>query len=551
MLGKGFLLLILVTLFNLRTYGKSYKVSEAPASDKTCIDFFTDSLDEEDTCRNVQNVRSGHEPQAVVACDTSIYVSKPHRHPWEAGALNVSINAGVWMFDYFILKRSWCRMTMKSIRENFRTGFVWDVDDFPTNMFNHPYNGALYFNAARNCGLNYWQSTCYSFGGSLVWEYLSEREPAAINDFLSTGFGGMVLGESTLRISRLLLNDSKRGPERAMREILATAVDPMGGLVRLLHGDTWRIRSTHYLYHDFNRTPVSCSLSGGFRTLHRGSSFMKGDVVNAFDLRCNYGDYFDSGRQPFDVFRFHASLSIHCHQPTVNRVNICGKLWLSDPSIHNGRYLAYGLFQHFNYYDAKSIAHERHAPYHISEAASFGPGIIFRWVPSERMLMKAHDAFDSKNGMSETARHKADAFRLNQSVFINFVLLGGCKNDHLGAITRDYNLGSGFSVTSTTCADIPHFGRFTLNLYSMNLYTWKGYTQKDLDRHPDPLYLNTQGDKGNAWAFILNPSLCIRLPRHLSLDVGWSRYFRSMHYTYYPDCHSSYSETKVGLSYHF
>jgi hypothetical protein len=551
MLSKGFLLLVSIILCCSRAYGENKQLSGTFIPDETSLYVLPDSLNKGDTCHNFMTEQVTPIPSKTLVCDTSLYAIPSHPRPWEAGALNMSINVGVWLFDYYVLKRSWCGMSLKDIRRNFKTGFVWDVDNFPTNLFNHPYNGALYFNAARNCGLNFWQSSLYTFGSSAIWEFFSEREPAAINDFLSTGFGGMVIGESTMKVGHLFLNDSKRGIERVAREILATAVDPMGGLVRILHGDMWRVRSTHYLYHDYNSTPVDGSVSVGCRTLGRGGTFLKGDWVNSFDLQCRYGDYFDSGNQPFDVFRARVAISICSHQPTVSRVNIYGKLWLSDPSIHQGRYLAYGIFQHFNYYDSKSIEHETYAPYHISEAASAGPGLVFRWVPSERTHPQTTSISSPQNIQSTAFLSKPNTFQFNQSLFVNFVLLGGCKTDYFGSILRDYNLGSGFSVTSITDVDIPHFGQFSLNLYSMNLYTWKGYTKKDLDAHPNLLYLSSQGDKGNAWVFVLNPALRVNLPYHLALDVEWCRYFRSMHYAYFPDNHSSYSETKLGLSYCF
>lgn len=88
---------------------------------------------------------------------------------------------------------------------------MWDNDQFSTNQFAHPYHGSLYFNSARTHGLNFWESCPYVLGGSLMWEFWGENEPAAINDVFSTTFGGIAIGEVLYRTSALALDDSQSG----------------------------------------------------------------------------------------------------------------------------------------------------------------------------------------------------------------------------------------------------------------------------------------------------------------------------------------------------
>lgn len=94
-------------------------------------------------------------------------------------------NIGVWTFDRFILDEL-CPHQPEYDERNIKTGFVWDNDMFSTNLFAHPYHGGTYFNSARSNGMNFWQSVPYAVGGSLMWEYLMENEPGAINDFVAT-----------------------------------------------------------------------------------------------------------------------------------------------------------------------------------------------------------------------------------------------------------------------------------------------------------------------------------------------------------------------------
>ena len=57
------------------------------------------------------------------------------------------------------------------------------------------------------------------------------------------------------------------------------------------------------------------------------------------------------------------------------------------------------------------------------------------------------------------------------------------------------------------------------------IFTWKGYEGKDLAT-TDPLYLNAQGDKGNASLLVLNARFSLALSNWLNLDFNVSNYWR-------------------------
>ena len=78
------------------------------------------------------------------------------KHPWIAAVETFGINAAVQSFDRFVLNADFAQINFKTIRHNIKTGFVWDNDQFSTNLFAHPYHGGLYFNAARSNGLTFW-----------------------------------------------------------------------------------------------------------------------------------------------------------------------------------------------------------------------------------------------------------------------------------------------------------------------------------------------------------------------------------------------------------
>ena len=78
------------------------------------------------------------------------------KHPWRAAAETFGMNVGVWAFDRYVMNEDFAKISIGSIRRNIKHGFVWDNDQFSTNLFAHPYHGNLYFNAARSNGLTFW-----------------------------------------------------------------------------------------------------------------------------------------------------------------------------------------------------------------------------------------------------------------------------------------------------------------------------------------------------------------------------------------------------------
>ena len=65
------------------------------------------------------------------------------KKPWLAVGETVGINAFVQSFDRFVLNADFAQINMHTIHHNLKTGFVWDNDQFSTNLFAHPYHGGL------------------------------------------------------------------------------------------------------------------------------------------------------------------------------------------------------------------------------------------------------------------------------------------------------------------------------------------------------------------------------------------------------------------------
>ena len=477
---------------------------------------------------------------SFVATDSTMALPVKKRY-WQAAAEVTGINVGVQLFDRYALNSDFAQTTLRTLKRNFTDGMVWDNDFFITNMFAHPYHGNLYFNAARTNGLSFWESAPYALAGSAMWEFLGETEPPAINDIIATSCGGMAIGEMTHRLSLTLLDDRTHGFPRFLREAAAAIVNPIQGLHRIISGDAWRLRRDHYRYHDYGETPVDASVSVGWRYLADDGALFRGIHAPYVNLTLTYGTSVDGDKHktPYDFFDIEANSAFGGGQPMVNTLNIVGRLWSTPVLDKKGMAGEFGIYQHFNYYDAKPIEDGSDlTPYRISEAAGFGPGFIFS-LPEMGYLSK-----------------------MEQRIFASGILLGGTKSDFFNVIERDYNMGSGFSVKSKTQLDFGKYGRIILNAKYFRLWTWKGYEDRNLqdyvDGSRDLHYLNVQGDNSNAALLVINPVIEIHLARQWSLNFSGSYYGRRTHYNYYYDkdlilrenstVRARTFETKIGLT---
>ena len=466
----------------------------------------------------------------IVFTDSTMALPEPKRY-WQAAAEATGINVGVQLFDRYALNSDFAQTTLNSLKRNFTDGMVWDNDFFITNLFAHPYHGNLYFNAARSNGLNFWESAPYALGGSLMWEFLGETEPPAINDVIATTCGGIAIGEMTHRLSRTVLDDRDRGGSRFLREAAATIINPIQGLHRIFSGDAWRVRSDHYRYHDFSKIPVDMSFSVGWRYLADNGALFRGIHAPYVNITLMYGTPVDGERHttPYDFFDLEMNAAFGGGQPFVNTLNIVGRLWSTPILDKKDMAGEFGIYQHFNYYDAKPIKDGSElTPYRISEAAGFGPGFILS-LPQTGAMTK-----------------------LEQRIFTSGILLGGTKSDYFNVIERDYNMGSGFSVKSKTQIEFGKFGRFMLNAKYFRIYTWKGYEDKDLqafaDGTKDLHYLNVQGDRSNAMLLVVNPVMEMHLAKQWSVTLSGAYYSRRTFYKYHDMVKANTFETKFGLT---
>lgn len=473
----------------------------------------------------VQWTWSQHFPQMNYrnyVSDTALF--QPRR-PWLAAGEVFGLNMLVWGFDRFVMNEDFAKINGHTIKNNFKTGPVWDTDKFSTNLVSHPYHGSLYFNAARSNGLSFWQSIPFTAGGSLMWEYFMETEPPSINDMLATTFGGVELGEITYRLSDLFIDNRSTGAERVGREVLAGVLSPVRALNRLVTGEAWRhSRSKGRAY---TSVPINFMVNIGPRFLAEQEQSKHGTTSMNISFRLDYGNPFDDEfYSPYEWFQFRFGMDCFSAQPLISQVNAVGAIWGKRVWSKGPRALTAGIFQHFDYYDSelRSNSAVEVAPYRISEAAALGGGLIYY--------------------KQATPEDQVDIFA---EFYATGVALGASISDYLQLADRDYNLGSGYSVKAFTGLTYKKKWGLLLDMENYHIFTWKGYDPNIDWETVDINSLNVQGDRGNARLTVFSAKLFYLYKERWSLVLS-NRYFsRRTHYTYYEDVDSSTYDLMLSL----
>ena len=192
------------------------------------------------------------------------------------------------------------RITPKTWWANMEQGWVWDLDDFLVNQIGHPYQGNNYFNAGRANGLSFWESAGITAFGSGTWEYFGETNHASLNDLVNTTLGGIALGEMFHRAAWLVRDTRATGRGRLMKEIAATAIDPVTGVKRFLSGDSSRVSEK-----PAEMVPSSLGGMVSAGVLWRGSNTSAFDSAGKpfLELDLLYGDPTNGrSRTPYDAF---------------------------------------------------------------------------------------------------------------------------------------------------------------------------------------------------------------------------------------------------------
>lgn len=203
----------------------------------------------------------------------------------------------------------WAKISLKSWGDNLAFPWQWDNNKFINNQFSHPYHGSLYFNSGRVNGYDFWQSTPWALGGSLMWELFGEVWAPSPNDLANTTLGGITLGETIYRLSGAILKNEATGMERIGREVAAGLLNPVRGFSRLVHGDVSRVSQTPP---DWRPSRFHFLLDAGGRAFSTTEDITDSTALDQgyLQLQLQYGDpYADVVKSPFSTFVMSAVIS--------------------------------------------------------------------------------------------------------------------------------------------------------------------------------------------------------------------------------------------------
>lgn len=236
----------------------------------------------------------------------------------EAGLTVAGLNA----YDRFVLGQEWARTDPRTFQENLGN-WRFDADSFVMNNLMHPYNGSIYYGAARSMGLDLWSSFGVAFLGSAMWEIGGETGGASINDQIMTSIGGSFLGEALYRCAVLALGGGGGRPG-FWREAGAFLLSPPTGVNRRLFGNRYRT-------FDFDEPPAAYLEAFAGVGLESAPGRKGGEPAAAghFGLHLVHGLPGDSGwpvRHPFDHFDLQLALRAAGHGSASGALFIRGML---------------------------------------------------------------------------------------------------------------------------------------------------------------------------------------------------------------------------------
>lgn len=270
----------------------------------------------------------------------------PRKPLWTPFAEAVGLNLALGAFNTYIGKSEFAKISFKTVEHNFERGWATDADEFSTNMFAHPFHGAMYYNFSRSSGYNFYTSLGVAAFGSWQWEFFMENEPPAFNDWVMTSYGGSMLGEMFYRLSNLILDESKIGWPRFWNELAAGVFNPGRLFNRLIYGRATRITNEKL----YERQPFLGEVAFGMNNVAEGANLKDGTRNPMFTLDFAYGKLFSKKSfKPFDFFKFNAALSFGSNTPLFAQLRLynifAGKV---VKTANDGRFL-YGIFGHYDY----------------------------------------------------------------------------------------------------------------------------------------------------------------------------------------------------------
>ncbi len=228
--------------------------------------------------------------------------------------------------------------------------WVHDIDPFSVNQFQHPYQGATMYALARSSGHDFWTSLILANIGSFAWKMAGETDPPSINDQITTGQAGSLLGEALYRMSDLILREGGKTPHRA-REYSASLISPATGLNRRIFGNRFKAELPETNPVTKWEVRVGGTVNALAHTVTSPLSVLRSDITVQFNM--GYGLPGQPGyeyNRPLDYFNFQFSALANAKNPIEN-VMIRGLLFgakTGESATTHGIWGVYGSYDYIS-----------------------------------------------------------------------------------------------------------------------------------------------------------------------------------------------------------
>lgn len=297
-------------------------------------------------------------------------------------------------------------VSTETIHENLISGQEWDDNTFSANNFRHPWQGGMYFSAARANGYGFYASSMYALAGSWLWEYTGEAHHPSYNDMVNTHIGGIAFGEFMHRVSSMVLDNTSTGSNRAWRELAGFCISPTRGVNRMLTGEAFAV---HANPPDRNPATKSIAFEFGIRTLGEDRLWDSATGRAFLSFEGVYGDRFADLAKPYDNFYFGMQFNLSNSPHGIGRIALHGCLGGKPLGSRDDRQQILAAYQDLDYLDNEAYTYG---------GQSFGVGYQARFRSGERTALRT-------------------------ALFTNAILLGATKSDYPSIAGREYDFGPG------------------------------------------------------------------------------------------------------------
>ena len=294
---------------------------------------------------------------------------------WAVGE-TLALNWVASGINEYVRNANFNQISPRSWWANLENGLTYDDNEFKTNQYLHPWNGGNYFNAARSNGFGYWGASLFALGGAFFWECCGETHPMSYNDLISTGIGGMAVGEQMYRLSSQLLDNQDTGMSRVFREAGGFIINPTGGFNRLVSGRASAQYANPEESLDWRAPHARFFVFAGARVIGEGESISENtNTYGLIGVAHSFGNVFDNERRrPFDSLAADYQFSPGDKQfRTVLRIR--GDLFSWALGRSEDPTYAFSIVQHFDYHNNNA--------YEFGQQA-FGPSFFARYRMSDK-----------------------------------------------------------------------------------------------------------------------------------------------------------------------